>query len=102
MSRHLVEKTPYIECWTKHRPVVLYIDNKCAIDLAKNPVFHDRSKHIDIHYHFIRECVEKGETIVKHFSTDKQRSDILTKAVPMIMFEKMRRLLGVKELAGQV
>lgn len=40
-------------------PVVLFIDNKFAIDLAKNLVFHGRSKHIDICYHFIRECVER-------------------------------------------
>ncbi|XP_074324335.1 secreted RxLR effector protein 161-like [Apium graveolens] len=71
-------------------PVVLYIDNKSAIDLAKSPVFHGRSKHIDIHYHFIRECVKKGEIIVKHVSIDKQQADILTKAFPVIKFEKMR------------
>ena len=50
--------------------VVLYIDNKSAIDLAKNPVFHGRSKNIDIHYHFTRKCVKRGEIIVKHLSTD--------------------------------
>ena len=83
-------------------PVVLYIDNKSAIDLAKNPVFHGRSKHIDIHYHFIRECVEKGEIIVKHVSTDMQRADTLTKALAVVKFEKMRRLLGIKDLHGQV
>lgn len=83
-------------------PVVLYIDNKSAIDLAKNPVFHSRSKHIDIRYHFIRECVERGEIIVKHVATDEQRADTLTKALPVIKFERMRQLLGVKQLANQV
>lgn len=39
-------------------PMILYIDNKSAIDLAKNSVFYDYSKHIDIHYHLIRELVE--------------------------------------------
>ena len=56
----------------KAGPVVLYIDNKSAIDLAKNPVFHGRSKHIDVRYHFIRECVEKGSIIIKHVSTEAQ------------------------------
>lgn len=42
-------------------PITLFIDNKSAIDLAKNPIFHGRSKHIDIRYHFIRECVQRGE-----------------------------------------
>nr|CAE03310.2 OSJNBa0032I19.4 [Oryza sativa Japonica Group] len=43
------------------RPVKLYVDNKSAIALMKNPVFHGRSKHIDTRYHFIRECVESGK-----------------------------------------
>lgn len=80
-------------------PVTLFIDNKSAIDLAKNPVFHGRSKHINIRSHFIRECVERGEIIVKHIRGDKQRADGLTKALATIKFEKMRSLLGVKELA---
>lgn len=75
-------------------PVVLHIDNKSAIDLAKNPVFHGRSKHIDIRYHFIRECVERGEIVVKHVSTELQRADILTKALATVKFERMRSLLG--------
>ena len=42
-------------------PVRLNIDNKSAIALAKNPVHHDHSKHIDMRFHFIRECVQKGD-----------------------------------------
>lgn len=77
-------------------PVTIYVDNKSAIDLAKNPVFHGRSKHIDIRYHFIRECVAKGEIKVKYVSTNEQRADSLTKALTTVKFEKMRKLLGVK------
>lgn len=76
-------------------PVTLFIDNKSAIDLAKNPVFHGRSKHIDIRYHFIRECVENGEIIVKHVRSEEQRADLLTKALAAAKFEIMRNLLGV-------
>lgn len=82
-------------------PVVLHIDNRSAIDLAKNPVFHGRSKHIDIRYHFIRECVKRKEIIIKHVSTDMQRADILTKRMTTAKFERMRNLLGVKQLPGQ-
>ncbi|KAL8117931.1 hypothetical protein AgCh_015718 [Apium graveolens] len=78
-------------------PVDIYIDNKSAIDLAKNPVFHGRSKHIDIRYHFIRECIERGEIIVKHVSTEFQRADVLTKGLTTVKFERMRKLMGVKE-----
>lgn len=54
----------------KYGPVVIYVDNKSAIDLAKNPVFHGRSKHIDILYHFIRECVERKEIEIKFVSSE--------------------------------
>lgn len=79
-------------------PVVLCIDNRSAIDLAKNPMFHGRSKHIDARYHFIRECVERGEVCLKHVSSNEQRADIMTKALVKAKFEDMRMLLGVKDL----
>ena len=82
----------------EHDPVVIYIDNKSAIDLAKNPVFHGRSKHIDIRYHFIRECVDRGEIVVKHIRTEEQRANVLTKAMTTVKFERMCVLLGVKKL----
>lgn len=74
------------------QPVTLFIDNKSAIDLAKNPVFHGRSKHIDIRFHFIRECIENGDIIVKHICSDEQRADSLTKALNAVRFERMRDL----------
>lgn len=77
-------------------PVMLFIDNKSAIDLAKYPVFHGRRKHIDIRYHFIRECVENGEIVIKHVCSEEQRADSLTKALTSVKFEIMRNLLGVK------
>ena len=82
-------------------PVVLCIDNKSAIDLAKNPMFHGRSKHIDIQYHFIRECVERGEVVLQHVSSNEQRAYVMTKALATVKFEKMRNLLGVKNLCRQ-
>ena len=83
-------------------PVILYIDNKSAIDLAKNPVFHGRSKHIDVRYHFIRECVERGEIVLKYVNSENQKADVLTKALETAKFEKMRDLLGIKDLSGQI
>lgn len=70
--------------------MTVYIGNKSAIDLVRNPVFHERSKHINMRYHFIRECVEHGEIIIKYVKTDEQRADTLTKALPIVKFEKMR------------
>lgn len=80
----------------KHGLMIIYVNNKSAIDLAKNPVFHGRSKYIDIQYHFIRECVEQGEIEVKYVSSTEQRADVLTKAMATVKFEKMRALLGIQ------
>ncbi|GJV50200.1 ribonuclease H-like domain, reverse transcriptase, RNA-dependent DNA polymerase [Tanacetum coccineum] len=78
--------------------ITIYVDNKSAISLMKNPIFHGRSKHIDTKYHFIRECVEKEDLTVEHISGEQQRADILTKAIPRIRFVTMRQILGVKNL----
>ncbi|KAJ9556766.1 hypothetical protein OSB04_011380 [Centaurea solstitialis] len=80
------------------KEVVLRVDNKSAIALMKNPVFHGRSKHIDTRFHFIRECVEKGLVLMEHVSSEEQRADILTKAHGRVKFTEMREILGVEDL----
>ncbi|GJS39677.1 ribonuclease H-like domain, reverse transcriptase, RNA-dependent DNA polymerase [Tanacetum coccineum] len=65
--------------WEEKR-ITLKVDNVSAIALVRNPVFHGRSKHIDIRYHFICECVENGHINMEHVSGELQRADILTKA----------------------
>ena len=73
----------------------LFVDNQSAIELAKNPVFHERSKHIDTRYHYIRDCIEKDMVEVKHVGTDEQVADILTKALGRMKFAEFRLKLGV-------
>ena len=68
----------------------LLMNRKSAIELSKNPVYHERSKHIDTRYHYIRECVTDGTVEVDHISTDGQLADILTKPLGRIKFVEMR------------
>ena len=68
----------------------LMVDNKSAIALAKNPIHHDRSKHIDVKYHFIRECVEEGQLELDHVRTLDQLADMLTKALGRVHHVEMR------------
>ncbi|XP_042439770.1 secreted RxLR effector protein 161-like [Zingiber officinale] len=82
----------------KPKPVTLFVDNKSAIALMKNPVFRGRSKHIDTRFHFIRECVEKGQIVVEFVNTGEQRADVLTKALPGVKLATMRQLLGIRDL----
>ena len=62
-------------------PVVIYCDNLSSIQLARNPVFHARTKHIEVHYHFIRERVLDGDIDLTYVRTDEQVADIFTKAL---------------------
>ncbi|KAG6500439.1 hypothetical protein ZIOFF_040284 [Zingiber officinale] len=82
----------------KPKPVTLFVDNKSAITLMKNPVFHGRSKHIDTRFHFIRECIEKGQIVVEFVNTGEQRANALTKALPGVKLAAMRQLLGIRDL----
>jgi hypothetical protein len=75
--------------------VTLKIDNQSAISLCKNPVHHERSKHIDTRFHFIRDCVETGMIEVQYVCTNDQLADILTKALPKPKFFVMRERFGV-------
>jgi hypothetical protein len=61
-------------------PPALMVDNQPAIALAKNPVLHDWSKHIDIKFHFLRDCVDGGQIVIEFVETGRQLADILTKA----------------------
>jgi hypothetical protein len=73
----------------------LLVDNMSAIALIKNPVHHDRSKHIDIKYHYIRKCYEDGMLDAQHVRTEEQLADILTKGLGYVRFIELRRSLGV-------
>jgi hypothetical protein len=78
--------------------VPINVDNTGAIAFAKNAQFSQRTKHVDIKYHFIQDHVEKGTITVHHVASENNVSDILTKALDRVKFEKLRRELGVTEL----
>jgi hypothetical protein len=78
--------------------IKLRIDNKSAISLCKNPVYHDRSKHIDTRFHYIRQCVEEGRIEVEHVGTGDQLADLLTKSLGRAKFQDLRERIGVTEI----
>ena len=77
-------------------PVVLYGDNMGSIFLAQNPAQERCTKHIDIHYHFIHECIQERKVLeLCHVPTDKQLADVLTKSLGKTKFTRFRDFLVV-------
>jgi hypothetical protein len=74
-------------------PIVIYCDNISSILLANNPIYHARTKHIEVQYHFIRENV-----LAIHVRTEDQVADIFTKAIGTYKLKKFRKMLGVLEV----
>uniref|UniRef100_A0A2N9EK04 Reverse transcriptase Ty1/copia-type domain-containing protein n=1 Tax=Fagus sylvatica TaxID=28930 RepID=A0A2N9EK04_FAGSY len=68
---------------------IMWCDNTSALALASNPVFHGRTKHIEVDYHFIRERVVRGDICLQFISTNDQVADIFTKALPTPRFQRL-------------
>ncbi len=78
-ATHLRQLMEDLGCSITNSAITIFEDNIGCIAMSSNPVFHKRTKHIAIKYHFIREKVESGEIDVKYISTNQQLADILTK-----------------------
>ena len=79
-------------------PIILHSDSLSAINLAKNPVGHKRTKHVGLDCHFIRDEILRGKIATKHVSTSTQLADIFTKALGRKEFESFLSKLGVCNL----
>ena len=73
----------------------VFCDNQSAIFLSKDQMFHDRTKHIDIRYHFVRDIIEKGDCVVEKIHTDDNPADMFTKSLPIAKFKLCLDLVGI-------
>ena len=76
----------------------IHCDNQSCVKLSENPVFHDRSKHIEIKYHYIRDMVQRGAMKLLYVATEEQIADVLTKPLARLKFEYFRERLGVLQI----
>lgn len=76
-------------------PHIIWCDNQYAIALASNPIFHARTKHVEVDYHFIREKVLSKQISVQHIGTQAQTADIFTKALSVDRFQFLKTKLMV-------
>ena len=77
------------------KPVTLNCDNQSAIYIAKNPVFHDKTKHIEVDCHFTRDKVMEGLIQLTYLPTKSQLADLFTKSIPSPHFKHLLSNLGL-------
>jgi hypothetical protein len=91
------------------QPVLIFADNKNAIDLTTNPLYHKRTKHIEMRWHWIREMMNRKKITLRYLPTSEMIADGLTKPLPAPAFSKFRTMLnlsswlieGVNKAIGQ-
>ena len=88
MELHMVQK----------ETMRLYCDNKAAISIAHNPVQHDRTKHIAMDKHFIKEKIESGQICIPYVTSRKQLANVLTKGLPRPNFISCVSKLGMIDI----
>ncbi|GKF50008.1 hypothetical protein Tco_0143259 [Tanacetum coccineum] len=89
------------DCGFQFNKIHLYCDNKSVIALCYNNVQHSRAKHIDIHYHFIKEQVENGIVELYFVRTEYQLADIFTKPLPQERFNFLIDKLGMRSMSPE-
>ncbi|KAG8490441.1 hypothetical protein CXB51_016092 [Gossypium anomalum] len=73
----------------------VFCDSQSAIFLTKDQMFHERTKHIDVRYHFVRDIIARGDIVVSKISTHENPADMMTKSLPITKFEHCLDLVGV-------
>lgn len=81
------------EFGVKQKSITILCDNQSTIHLVKHQVFHERSKHISVKMHFVRDMVEKGVVIIKKVGTEDNAANMLTKALPGNKFKYCSELV---------
>ena len=81
-------------------PILIKEDNQGTIAIARNPVSHNRTKHIDIKFHYVREALEDGIIDLTYCPTEQMTADMLTKPLARQQFETFRLKMGLKNMSS--
>ena len=81
-----------------HGSITMKIDSMSAINMAKNPIAHGRTKHTEMRFHYLREQVADGKMNLEHCRSENQIADIMTKGVQVEVFRKLRAMMNIDSL----
>jgi hypothetical protein len=91
-------KNIFLELGMRLTPIPVYIDNQGSIFIGSNPVQEIRTKHIDIKYHYVRECIAVKKVVLYYVPTEDNTADIFTKNLRCLKFERFRGWLRIEFL----
>lgn len=80
---------------SRPQPALLFCDNMGSLQLTVNPVFHGRTKHVELDYHFIKEKVALGHIQTQYVESANQLVDVFTKALSRAHFHKLQPKMGL-------
>ena len=83
---------------TGSSPMKLYYDNKATISVAHNPILHDRTKHVEVDKHFIKEKIDNGLVCMTYIPIEEQVVDVITKGVHKRQFDFLVGKLAMEDI----
>jgi hypothetical protein len=81
--------------------MTIHGDNQGSLSLAENPQYHQKTKHIEVQYHYIRQEVKAGNVVLNYLPTERMPADGLTKPLNSIRYSEFLKLLNMQQWIGK-
>ena len=93
--------TTWIRSPVLSTPMTIHGDNQGSLSLAENPQYHQKTKHIEVQYHYIRQEVKAGNVVLNYLPTERMPADGLTKPLNSIRYSEFLKLLNMQQWIGK-
>ena len=85
----------FVELSLGQKLIIVHYDSQSAIHLTKDYIYRERTKHIDVRYHFIHDVISQGDILVKKIDTEDNSINMMTKFLPLTKFKECMNLIGL-------